>query len=93
MGELLFKHPSEFALILQLINTVDLLVHGQPTNWVKQAESLSRAIVNFEADCRIFGELSRKRPEISRLRLILVALAQYFLNRILNINYYLIIDS
>ncbi|BAU66933.1 hypothetical protein STA3757_43390 [Stanieria sp. NIES-3757] len=75
-GDFLLNDESDRALILELVNLVDVFASAESFNGLKLAENLSQAIIDFEVNCRIFGEIS---PQLAQARLGLVALGQYFL--------------
>ncbi|NJL82248.1 MAG: hypothetical protein HC890_03510 [Chloroflexaceae bacterium] len=71
--------PVERLLIQQLLDIVEA-----PTSvsTAKLAENLSRAILSFEQNCRIFAVIEQK-PQLSQARLGLLALAQFVLRQLL----------
>jgi arginyl-tRNA synthetase len=72
---------SEYYLLKQLLIVTDAFVI-EPHNWVKLAFDLSIASEIFQAECRFLGEVKQQIP-IAIARLGLIALAQYWLQRIL----------
>ena len=83
-GNFLLVHPTEKFLLFQLLTVVEqLIINSQNTNWAKLAHSMSEAWLDFWAECRIWDEINRENPELAIARLGLVALVQYFLNRLL----------
>ena len=80
----LLGHPTEKHLLIQLLMVVEeLITDSQKVNWTKLAHNLSEAFLKFWADCRIYGEVKQKTPDLAKARLGLVALVQYFLYQIL----------
>lgn len=75
-------HPSEYRLLFGLIQT--LAESSNETNWLKIALYLSEAMLAFEAECQIFGEIKQKHPQHVIARLSLLALVQYCLQKLLN---------
>jgi arginyl-tRNA synthetase len=75
-GNFLLNHQSDRTLLIELVNLVDVFASAESFNGLKLAENLSQAIIDFEANCRIFGEIS---PQLAQARLGLIALGQYFL--------------
>ena len=79
-GVFLLEHPREKYLLIHLLIVVDeLITNSQKVNWFKLAHNLSEAFLDFWAECRIYGEVKQKTPELAQARLGLVALVQYFL--------------
>ncbi len=77
--ELRLINPAERSLISQLLMCVDCLENSQAANWVKLASNLCQAFWYFEKNCRIFGEVAQRTPEISQARLGLLAVVQMLL--------------
>jgi hypothetical protein len=75
-GNFLLNHCCDRKIIIELFKIVDLFASDESVDWRELAESLSQAMLNFEANCRIFGQIN---PELAQARLGLVALVQYFL--------------
>lgn len=86
-GNFPLVHPVERSLIHELITVVDAYFSIIPQNtiskWHKLTLALSKAILEFDRSCRIFGEVKQKSPQLSQARLGLIALAQFFLQSIL----------
>ena len=81
---LYFSATTEYDLLFQLITVSDsFLVAGGAYNWHKLALNLSTAVIIFLADCPLFGRLHRENSQKAIARLGLIALAQYWLQRIL----------
>ena len=79
-----FSEITEYDLLLQLMMVSDSFISiGVFCNWSKLAFNLSTAVEVFLADCRFLGKVSWKNPEQAIARLGLIALAQYWLQRIL----------
>ncbi|AFZ36976.1 DALR anticodon binding domain protein [Stanieria cyanosphaera PCC 7437] len=75
-GNFFLNDESDRTLILELVNLVDVFASSQSFNCFKLAENLSQTMLDFEANCRIFGRIN---PQLAQARLGLVALVQYFL--------------
>ncbi len=69
----------ERSLISQIITIVDRLVNDSKVKEIKLALNLSESFLNFERYCRIFGEISRSKPQLSQARLGLVAITHILL--------------
>ncbi len=83
--QLQFEHRAEYALIIQLVKTVDDLCCSTQSNidyWVKTATNLSQAFADFYRHCRIFGETNAQMPKLAQARLGLV-LATYAVLKLL----------
>lgn len=83
-GVFWLTNPTEKRLLIELLTVVDNLTSNleNPT-WVRLAQSLSSVFLDFWANCRIYGEVKQKTPDLAQARLGLVALVQYFLSEIL----------
>ena len=89
-GIFVLKYPTEKRLLFQLLMVVDeLITSSDKHNWTKLAHNLSEVCLDFWTECRIYGEIKQKTPELAQARLGLVALVQYFLARILRDKLYL----
>ena len=78
-SKLWLAHPSEVYLLTQLLKSIDILADDESDKWLDAAFSLSEAMLTFDADCRIWGEVKQQTPELAIARLGLVALVQYLL--------------
>jgi hypothetical protein len=72
-------HPSERWLLTQLLAANDILTLDEPEKWLEVAYSLGEAMLAFDADCRIWGEILQQTPKKSIARLGLIALVQSWL--------------
>ncbi|PLZ97769.1 glutamate acetyltransferase [Fischerella thermalis CCMEE 5268] len=84
--ELRFQHPSELCLLSELVQVVDELECSDSSDsvkWEKLALGLSRVFDDFWRDCRIWGEVKVKSPEIALARLGLVMATQSVLRILL----------
>ncbi|PMB49669.1 glutamate acetyltransferase [Fischerella thermalis CCMEE 5205] len=84
--ELRFQHPSELCLLSELVQVVDELECSDSSDsvkWEKLALGLSRVFDDFWRDCRIWGEVKVKSPEIALARLGLVMATQLVLRTLL----------
>jgi hypothetical protein len=73
---------SEYYLLRQLLIVTDGFAQ-KPNSWVKVGLDLSIASEIFQAECRFLGEVEQQTPQIAIARLGLIALVQYWLQRIL----------
>lgn len=81
---LYFDKATEYDLLFQLIRVSDsFLTKDTSYNWNKLAFSLSKTVAVFLADCRFLGKVCRENQHKAIVRLGLIALAQYWLQRIL----------
>jgi hypothetical protein len=81
-GECL-KSKYEKKLILQLTSIVDAIYEPLESNWEKLACDFTKVILDFERYSRIWGEVKGQNPTLSQARLGLIALAQFYLQWIL----------
>ncbi len=85
--KLQYFHPAEYALISQLLITLDELycpgTSRQLKNWEKAALKLSQIFQTFYSCCRIWGEVKIQTPELSQARLGLVMATQISLRILL----------
>ena len=77
-----FVRDTEYYLLHQLLAVTDSFA-DHSCNWLKLAFNLSQAVEVFLADCRFLGKVKRSNPQIAIARLSLIALSQYWLQRIL----------
>lgn len=77
------KLEFEKKLIHHLSIIVDGIYEQKEPNWLKTAYDFSKVILDFEGNCRIFGDLKRDYLKLSQVRLGLIALAQFYLRWIL----------
>lgn len=78
-----FVKQSEYDLLRQLLIVTDSLTATDSSIWSKLALDLSQATAIFLADCRFLGEIKEQYPQRAIARLGLIALAQYWLQKIL----------
>lgn len=79
-----FTETSAYDLLRQLLMVTDAFVsNSDHDNWVKIALNLSRTTAIFLVDCRFLGEVQKQYPQKAIARLGLIALVQYWLQRIL----------
>jgi len=76
-------HEAEYCLLRQLLTVVDSFA-SESENWIKLAVNLSEAILTFEAECPIVGFVTQKTPNKAIARLGLIALVQYWLQKLLS---------
>jgi len=79
-------HPAETYLIVELVKAVDELeCADEPSKvkWEKIAWDVSQAFVSFWSQCRIWGEVKTKSPELMQARLGLVMATQCVLRFLL----------
>ena len=76
--------PSAYDLLRQLLMVTDAFASSSNSDdWFKIALSLSRVTVIFQKNCRFLGEVQKQYPQKAIARLGLIALVQYWLQRIL----------
>lgn len=75
---------SAYDLLCQLLMVTDAFAsNSDHDNWFKIALSLSMTTAIFLVDCRFLGEVQKQYPQKAIARLGLIALVQYWLQRIL----------
>ncbi|MBE9167269.1 anticodon-binding protein [Pleurocapsales cyanobacterium LEGE 06147] len=82
-GNFQLTHPSERRLLVQLFIVVDEFARLQQGNWRQLAQNLSEAMLAFTAECRIWGEVKQQKPQLARARLGIIALVQWYLQKLL----------
>jgi hypothetical protein len=75
--------PAEQRLIGHLLDSVDRLGSIQHGSAIALAQSLSRCVYDFDASCRIFGDVAVHQLELAQARLGLVRAAQQTLRWLL----------
>ena len=78
-----FDRQSEYNLLRQLLIVTDSQTANDSGRWLKLALALSQATAIFLTDCRFLGEIKEQYPKRAIARLGLIALAQYWLQKIL----------
>ena len=78
-----FDRESEYNLLRQLLIVTDSQTANDSGRWLKLALALSQATAIFLTDCRFLGEIKEQYPKRAIARLGLIALAQYWLQKIL----------
>ena len=79
-----FTEPPAYDLLRELLIVTDVFASNSDNNdWVKLALSLSQKTAIFQAACRFLGEIKQQYPQKAIARLGLIALVQYWLQRIL----------
>ena len=78
-----FDSQSEYNLLRQLSIVTDSQTINDRDRWCKLALNLSQITAIFLADCRFLGEIKEQYPEKAIARLGLIALTQYWLQKIL----------
>ena len=79
-----FDRQSEYNLLRQLLIVTDFqTADGNSNKWSKLALDLSQTTAIFLADCRFLGEIKEQYLQLAIARLGLIALAQYWLQKIL----------
>lgn len=78
-----FERQSEYNLLRQLLIVTDVQTVNDSDKWSKLAIALSQTTAIFIADCRFLGEI-KQYPQLAIARLGLIALAQYWLQKILS---------
>ncbi|MFM7440557.1 MAG: hypothetical protein ACKO2V_18500, partial [Snowella sp.] len=82
-GKFQLVDESERHLSLQFLAVADAIDHCSVPNWRVLATDLGEAVLVFERQCRIFGEIKRKNAQLSQVRLGLTALSQLLLQVLL----------
>ena len=78
-----FDRRSEYNLLRQLLIVTDARTASDRNIWLKLALDLSQTTAIFLADCRFLGEIKEQYPQKAIARLGLIAMAQYWLQKIL----------
>ena len=73
---------AEYNLLWQLLKVIDTSTLNS-NNWYRLAKNLSQAMLIFDAECPILGEVAQKIPQKAIARLGLIALVQYWLQQLL----------
>lgn len=73
---------AEYNLLWQLLKAVDTSTSNSDHRY-RLAKKLCEAMLIFDAECRILGEVAQKIPQKALARLGLVALVQYWLQQLL----------
>ena len=60
-----------------------MLLPSKSNDWVKLAFNLAKTVEVFLAECRFLGLVKRETPQKAIARLGLIAMAQYWLQKIL----------
>ena len=79
----LWFNESEYNLLRQLLIVTDSHTANNNGRWSKLALNLSQTTAIFLADCRFLGEIKEQYPKRAIARLGLIALTQYWLQKIL----------
>ncbi|MGF1540903.1 MAG: hypothetical protein ACFCU5_10710 [Pleurocapsa sp.] len=74
--------PAERELLWQLLAVVEASV-TQSSNWYQLALNLSEAMLVFDGECRFLGEIKQCYPQKAIARLGVIALVQYWLQKLL----------
>ncbi len=77
-----FIQEAEYSLLRQLFMVTDAFAF-KPNDWLKLALNLAKTVEVFLAECRFLGLVKRETPQKAIARLGLIAMAQYWLQRIL----------
>ena len=77
-----FSQEAEYSLLRQLFMVIDAFAF-KPNDWLKLAFNLAKTVEVFLAECRFLGLVKRETPQKAIARLGLIAMAQYWLQRIL----------
>ncbi|MFQ3616716.1 MAG: hypothetical protein SNJ57_07525 [Cyanobacteriota bacterium] len=82
-GTLRIQQPVEQQLIGKLVDIVDVLVDAsgqvQHRSAIALAQALSRCVYEFDAGCRVLGDVAGNQSELAQARLGLVRAAQQLL--------------
>ena len=75
---------AEYDLLRQLLMATDSWVEdADDCNWSKIAFDLSQSTAIFLAECRFLGKIKQRQPQKAIARIGLIALVQYWLERML----------
>ncbi|BBA79337.1 hypothetical protein RGRSB_0806 [cyanobacterium endosymbiont of Rhopalodia gibberula] len=77
--QLRLTHRAALALINQIVITVDRSSNNPSVTWNKLGTQLSKSVLYFERNCRIFGDLAQNNLQLSQARLGLIAISQHLL--------------
>ncbi len=77
-----FNQEAEYSLLRQLLMVSDAF-EAKANDWIKLAFNLAKTVEVFLIECRFLGLVKREIPQKAIARLGLIALAQYWLQRIL----------
>jgi arginyl-tRNA synthetase len=80
---LLFVKPSERRLLVLLLILVEELANFEFVEISKLTEPLGKRMLDFIAECRIWGEVKQTQPQLAQARLGLIALVQWYLQKLL----------
>lgn len=78
-GKLRSTYPAETYLIERLLAVMDNLGDGESKNIFNPIVLLSEALVAFWDNCRIYGDTSKRMPQLAKARLGLIAATQLLL--------------
>ncbi len=81
-NNLWLREEAELILLRQLCLITDSF-RAESSNWQKLALNFSAIIAIFLAECRVIGDTQQRNPQKAIARLRLIALSQYWLQRIL----------
>ena len=81
-NNLWLREEAELILLRQLCLITDSF-RAESGNWQKLALNFSTIIAIFLAECRFIGDIQQRNPQKAIARLRLIALSQYWLQRIL----------
>ncbi|MGD1920270.1 MAG: hypothetical protein ACFCAD_16135 [Pleurocapsa sp.] len=81
-NNLWLREEAELILLRQLCLITDSF-RAESSNWQKLALNFSAIIAIFLAECRVIGDTHQRNPQKAIARLRLIALSQYWLQRIL----------
>jgi hypothetical protein len=82
-GKLALVKPSERYLSLQFLAVADGIEGFSLANWRMLAGDLAEAVLAFDKQCQIFGEIKGKNAKLAQARLGLIALSQLLLQMLL----------
>jgi DALR anticodon binding domain len=87
-GHLRFTQPAEWALMLQISDTLDSLTESpvRLKQSLKVAIGLSEVFQSFDANCRIWGDRRQPDQPLTEVRLGLVQITQFLLRLLLEDN-------
>jgi hypothetical protein len=70
-------------LIQVLMDVLDGIYGDRPQNWSKLSFRLAECWLEFDRDCRIFGDTKRQNPQLAIARCGLTAISRHYLQVLL----------
>jgi hypothetical protein len=79
----IFELTAENRLIQVLMDVLDGIYGDRPQNWSKLSFRLAECWLEFDRDCRIFGDTKRQNPQLAIARCGLTAISRHYLQVLL----------